>query len=96
MTIQITNVPPVINEIPESNSNKKGEVNLKTGQKTGDEVNISDGANFISNLKSSIDLAQATNPAKLNTIKQQVTSRNYADSSKIAEGLLKNLGITNE
>ena len=96
MTIQITNVSPVINEIPENNGNKKGEVNLKTGQTAGDEVNISEGANFIGNLKSSIDTASKSNSAKLDAIKQQAASGKYAESSKIAEGLLKNLGVTNE
>ena len=96
MTIQITNVSPIINEIPENNGNKKGEITLKTGQTTGDEVSISDGANFISNLKASIDTASKSNSAKLDVIKQQAASGKYADSSKIAEGLLKNLGITDE
>ena len=96
MTIRISNVPPVINEIPESNGNKTREANLQTGQTAGDEVNISGSASFAGNLKSSIDSASVAGPAKLNGIKQQVASGNYADSSKIAEGLLKNLAITNE
>ncbi|MCL4322265.1 MAG: flagellar biosynthesis anti-sigma factor FlgM [Deltaproteobacteria bacterium] len=96
MTIQITNVPPVVSDTQGQDNKKKLEVNLKTGQNAGDEVNISDSASFASNLKSSVDSASAAGPAKLGGIKQQVASGNYWNSSKIAEGLLNNLAITNE
>ncbi len=94
MTIQITNISSAINDVPENNSNKAIESGLKTRETAGDEVNISDGASFISDLKISID--KATSPSKLDNIKAQIASGSYADSSKIAEGLLKNLNITGE
>lgn len=94
MTIQITNVPPVVNDVLKNNGSKVRESDLKIRETAGDEVNISDGANFISNLKISID--KAATSSKLNNIKSQIASGDYAVSSKIAEGLLKNLNITGE
>ncbi|MFW0883573.1 hypothetical protein ACMCNP_00695 [Candidatus Acidulodesulfobacterium sp. H_13] len=96
MTISIYNIPPIIDEISKNVGNKKKEMSLKISQTGSDEVNISGGADFISNLKNSIDRAQSVPTEKLNAVRQSVMFGSYADGSKIAGGLLKNLNITNE
>lgn len=96
MTISIYNVPPVVGEIPKNVVGKKKEISLKMSQTGSDKVNISGGAGFISNLKNSIDTAQSVSTEKLNAVRQSVVFGSYADNSKIAVGLLKNLNITNE
>ncbi len=101
MTIEISNITPVIYEIPQNNNDNNGgkkEVNgLEAAQTAGsDKVSISSDASFIGNLKSSIDNAQSAAPSKVNDIKQKIASGNYADASKIAAGLINNLNITGE
>lgn len=96
MSIQITNISPVASEIPESKGGKKKEIGSNASQSVGDKVNISDGASFISGLKSSIDASAAADSAKLDGIKQQVASGTYGGSSFIAEGILKNLNMASE
>lgn len=93
---QSSGITPVVGEMPQNNGGKKREVSSTGGQTVSDEVSISGDASFIGNLKSSIDSAQSTPASKLSAVKQQVASGNYADSSKIAEGLIKNTNITNE
>ncbi|MHB1661566.1 MAG: flagellar biosynthesis anti-sigma factor FlgM [bacterium] len=95
MAIEISNITPVAGEIPQNKGGKKKEAGSSTaGQNISDEVSISGDASFIGNLKSAIDSAQSMPPEKLNSVKQQVASGNYAVSANIAEGLIKNLGIT--
>jgi anti-sigma28 factor (negative regulator of flagellin synthesis) len=97
MAIEISNITPVAGEIPQNNVGKKKEAGSSTaGQNISDEVSISGDASFIGSLKSAINSTQSTPPEKLSSVKQQVASGNYADSSKIAEGLIKNANITNE
>ncbi|HEC24453.1 MAG TPA: hypothetical protein ENI54_00325 [bacterium] len=96
MTISIHNVPPIVGEIPKNVGGKKKGISLKISQTGSDEVNISGGAGFISNLKNSIDTAQSVPAEKLNAVRQSVMLGSYADGSKIARGLLENLNITNE
>ena len=99
MAIEISGITSsVIGEIPQNNNGKKKEVNgPEAGQAAGsDKVSISGDASFIGSLKSAIDNAQSAPPSKINDIKQKVASGNYADTSKIAEGLVNALNIVGE
>ena len=99
MAIEISGITSsVICEIPQNNNGRKKEVNgLESGQAAGsDKVSISEGASFIGSLKSAIDNAQSAPPSKINDINQKIASGNYADVSKIAEGLINSLNITGE
>lgn len=97
MAIEISNITPAVGEITQNTAGKKREtVSSTAGQNVSDEVSISGDASFIGNLKNAVGSAQSTPPEKLASIKQQVASGNYADSSKIAEALIKNINITNE
>jgi anti-sigma28 factor (negative regulator of flagellin synthesis) len=99
MAIEVSGITSsVIGEIPQNNNGGKKEINgLESGQAAGyDKVSISEGASFIGNLKSAIDGAQSAPPSKINDIKQKIASGNYADVSKIAEGLINSLNITGE
>ena len=97
MAIEISGITSsVIGEIPQNNNGRKKEINgLESGQAAGsDKVSISEGASFIGSLKSAIDNAQSAPASKINDIKQKIASGNYADASKIAEGLINTLNIT--
>ncbi len=96
MAIQISNLTPVAGEIPQNDNGKKREIIPNTGQSSADEVTISGDASFISNLKGSIDSAQSAPQAKISAVKRQVAAGTYADSSKIAEGLINGLNIAGE
>ena len=98
MAIQISNVSPVVSETPQSSSSKKKEVDsaAESGQAGGVEVNISGAASFLSSLKSAIDSAGTAGQSKIGEIKQKIASGSYADSSKIAEGIINNLNITGD
>ena len=99
MTIEISGITSsVIGEIPQNNNGGKKEVNgPEAGHAAGsDKVSISEGASFIGNLKSAIDNAQSAPLSTINDIKQKIASGNYADVSKIAEGLINGLNITGE
>ena len=97
MAIEISGITSsVIGEIPQNNNGRKKEVNgPEAGQVAGsDKVSISEGASFIGSLKSAIDNAQSAPASKINDINQKIASGNYADASKIAEGLINSLNIT--
>ena len=97
MAIEISGITSsVIGEIPQNNNGRKKEVNgPEAGQAAGsDKVSISEGASFIGSLKNAIENAQSAPTSKINDIKQKITSGNYADASKIAEGLINSLNIT--
>lgn len=97
MSIQITGIPPVINDSPEPGKSKNAGGAVGQSQGTGkDEVSISDTAGFIVNIKNLINSSSASPETKLEGIKQKVQAGTYSDSSKIAEGILKNISITNE
>ena len=98
MAIEISNVSPILSETPQNKSSKKKEAGLNAGegQAGGVEVNISGDASFLSSLKNSIDSAGAASQSKIGEIRQKVSSGSYADSSKIAEGILNNLNVAGE
>ena len=100
MAIEISGITSsVIGEIPQNNNNgKKKEVNgPEAGQASAsDKVSISEGASFIGSLKSAVNAAQSAPPSKVTDISQKIASGIYADSSKIAEGLINSLNIIGE
>ena len=98
MAIEISNVTPVVGEtIQNGNVQKKKDVSL-TGniQSSSDKVSISGDATFISNLRGQIGSYETSSPSKINDIIQKIASGTYADSSKIAEGLINSLNIFGE
>jgi anti-sigma28 factor (negative regulator of flagellin synthesis) len=99
MAIEIPGVTAsVVSEIPQNNNaGKKAAASSNTVLSEGsDKVSLSSDASFIGSLKSAVENAQSAPKSKIDGIKQKVSSGNYAESSKIAEGVVKSLQITNE
>ncbi len=98
MAIEISNVTPVVGEIIQNgNVQKKKDVSSSDRvQSSSDKVSISGDATFISNLRGQIDSSETSSPSKINDIIQKIASGTYADSSKIAEGLINSLKIFGE
>ena len=96
MAIEISNVTPVAGEIIQNgNVQKKKGVSSSGGAQSSssDKVSISGDATFISNLRGQIGSSETSSPSKINDIIQKIASGTYADSSKIAEGLINSLNI---
>ncbi len=98
MAIEISNVTPVVGEIIQNgNVQKKKDVSSSDRvQSSSDKVSISGDATFISNLRGQLDSSETSSPSKINDIIQKIASGTYADSSKIAEGLINSLNIFGE
>ena len=98
MAIEISNVTPAAGEIIQNgNVQKKKDVSSSDRvQSSSDKVSISGDATFISNLRGQIDSSETSSPSKINDIIQKIASGKYADSSKIAEGLINSLNIFGE
>jgi flagellar biosynthesis anti-sigma factor FlgM len=98
MAIEISNVTPVVGEtIQNGNVQKKKDVSSAGNiQSSSDKVSISGDATFISNLRGQIGSSKTSSPSKINDIIQKIASGTYADSSKIAEGLINSLSIFEE
>jgi anti-sigma28 factor (negative regulator of flagellin synthesis) len=98
MAIEISNVTPVAGEIIQNgNVQKKKDVSSSRNiQSSSDKVSISGDATFISNLRGQIGSSETSSPSKINDIIQKIASGTYADSSKIAEGLINSLNIFGE
>ena len=98
MAIEISNVTPVAGEIIQNgNVQKKKDVSSSGNiQSSSDKVSISGDATFISNLRGQIGSSETSSPSKINDIIQKIASGTYADSSKIAEGLINSLNIFGE
>ena len=98
MAIEISNVTPVVGEIIQNGNvqKKKDTLSSENVQSSSDKVSISGDAAFISNLRGQIGSSEASSPSKINDIIQKIASGTYADSSKIAEGLINSLKIFGE
>ncbi|MGC8554879.1 MAG: flagellar biosynthesis anti-sigma factor FlgM [Candidatus Acidulodesulfobacterium sp.] len=98
MAIEISNVTPAVGEIIQNGNVQKKKDAASSGniQSSSDKVSISGDAAFISNLRGQIGSSETSSPSKISDIIQKIASGTYADSSKIAEGLINSLSIFEE
>ena len=98
MAIEISNVTPAVGEIIQNGNVQKKKDASSSGniQSSSDKVSISGDATFISNLRGQAGSSETSSPSKINDIIQKIASGTYADSSKIAEGLINSLSIFGE
>jgi flagellar biosynthesis anti-sigma factor FlgM len=98
MAIEISNVTPIAGEIIQNGNVQKKKDASSSGniQSSSDKVSISGDATFISNLRGQVGSSETSSPSKINDIIQKIASGTYADSSKIAEGLINSLSIFGE
>ena len=98
MAIEISNVTPAVGEIIQNGNVQKKKDVASSGnvQSSSDKVSISGDATFISNLRGQVVSSETSSPSKINDIIQKIASGTYADSSKIAEGLINSLSIFEE
>ena len=98
MAIEISNVTPIAGEIIQNGNVQKKKDASSSGniQSSSDKVSISGDATFISNLRGQVGSSETSSPCKINDIIQKIASGTYADSSKIAEGLINSLSIFGE
>lgn len=94
MAIEINSILPNNNS---SNVYKTKEKVLKnignSGSVPADSINISDSGMFIENIKNQINNAGAANVSKINDIQNNINAGTYADSSKIADGIINLINI---
>lgn len=97
MAIEISNITPVVGDIAQNGSvRKKDGAVPEIVYPSSDKVSISGNATFISNLRGQIDASGTASQSKINDVIQKIASGTYAESSKIADGLINSLNIFGE
>ncbi|RZD16186.1 MAG: hypothetical protein EVJ46_08340 [Candidatus Acididesulfobacter guangdongensis] len=89
MAIEINNILPVGNAADVYKAKDKKVQNIDgAAPSSSDTVNISGSGLFIENLKNQINNADSLSISKISDIRNSINGGAYADSSKIAGGIL--------
>ncbi len=94
MAIEINSILPSNNSSDVYKTKEKVSKNISnSGSVPADSINISDSGMFIENIKNQINNAGAVNVFKINGIQSNINAGTYADSSKIAAGIINLINI---
>ncbi|MCL5673537.1 MAG: flagellar biosynthesis anti-sigma factor FlgM [Deltaproteobacteria bacterium] len=96
MAIEINSILPNNNSSDVYKTKEKALKNIdNSGSVPADSINISisDSGMFIENIKNQINNAGTANVSKINDIQNNINAGTYADSSKIAAGIINLINI---
>ncbi|MHB1664703.1 MAG: flagellar biosynthesis anti-sigma factor FlgM [bacterium] len=94
MAIEINSILPNNNSSDVYKTKEKTSKNISnSGSVQADSINISDSGMFIENMKNQINNTGALNASKINDIQSNINAGTYADSAKIAGGIINFINI---